>query len=161
MPIAIDLDRPGSSPEEATRNYKELKSRVDAQYIKDVKNLAYAGKRVPQDDIDTMTELTKKDGRIKDDNNPMRDKDGNLRNPYDPGHHATASASATPTPSHTPAAAPVPTPTPSPSASPTPSPTPYPIHGPDDVKAYFKKYPDPKNRPPIVTSKGRIMTLSD
>jgi hypothetical protein len=87
----------GNTPDEAIRNYTEMKRRVDGQYIKDVKNLAYAGKRVPQDDIDNMKELSKENGRIKNNaNNPMRDNDGNLINPYDPSHHATAATAATP-----------------------------------------------------------------
>jgi hypothetical protein len=108
----------GSTPEAATRNYTEMKRRVDEQYVKDVQNYAYAGKRVPQADIDNMTALSKPGGKIQDDNNPMRDRTtGKLINPYDPGHYATAAASPSPTPSpHPSQAQPLPTPIPRPTS---------------------------------------------
>jgi hypothetical protein len=101
----------GATPEAATRNYTEMKRRVDEQYVKDVQNYAYGSKRVPQADIDNMTELSKPNGKIKDDNNPMRDRTtGKLINPYDPSHYVGPTASPPPA-----TASPAPTPSPQPS----------------------------------------------
>lgn len=100
----------GASQDEVIRNYTEMKKRNDEQYVKDVKNAAYAGIRVPDDDMDNMLALSKGQN-IKDDNNPMRDKQtGALTNPYGPPP-GPVNISPSPTPS------PAPSPTPSPASA--------------------------------------------
>jgi hypothetical protein len=106
------------SQQRALDYYRQKKSALDAQYVKDVKNFAYAGVRVPDTDIDNMNALSKPNGRIKDVDangkslNPFMDDQGNLINPYGPPPGQAKMSPSSPTPG------PGPAPTPRPSATP-------------------------------------------